>query len=45
MGIDLHFGNHFVSFHLPILALGVVIVIAVYGAWKLYLIVASAVRG
>ena len=45
MGIDLHFGNHFVSFHLPILALGVLIVVGVYGAWKLYLTVVGALRG
>lgn len=45
MGIDLHFGDHAVSFHLPVVALIVLAVIALYGVWKVYLIVVSALRG
>jgi hypothetical protein len=45
MGIDLHLGNHFLSFHLPALALMALAVFALYAAWKLYLIVLSAMRG
>ena len=45
MGIDLHLGNHFVSFHLPALALVALALIALYAAWKLYLIILSAMRG
>lgn len=45
MGIDFHVGDHYVSFHVPVLVLVVVALLAFSGAWKLGRFVFAAFTG
>lgn len=45
MGVDLHLGDHYWSFHVPELVLLAVAVIAVVAVWKLRRFILSAISG